>query len=366
MSKFNYVQSVEERLIIKATEKKQPINATFELTPCCNMSCKMCFIRLENSEINNHGRLLTIDEWLNLAKDLKDMGTLFLLLTGGEPLLYPQFSQLYIELIKMGMIVTINTNGTLITENIANLLQKYKPRRVNVTLYGASNETYARLCNNPQGFKQVINGLNLLKERNIDVKLNGTLVPENQNEVENLLNIANEFDYPIKIDTYIFPTHRNDKLRFSERFRLKSDVAAQKYLEIMKCQKTKEYYENYRRFTLENCYKYDVNSLEIACRAGKSSVWITWNGEMTPCVFLNKPSYSILNYKSSEAWQMLCENVGEVHLPIDCGKCEKRKICQVCVASVYCENGNFDEKPRYMCQYTEEIVQILKKELNKE
>ena len=70
----------------------------------------------------------------------------------------------------------------MITEKIGNLFSKYKPRRVNVTLYGASNETYRLLCHNDKGFTQVMEGLAILKENGIDVKLNGTVVPENEHE----------------------------------------------------------------------------------------------------------------------------------------------------------------------------------------
>ena len=68
---------------------------------------------------NKKGRLRTKGEWIKLAHQMKDAGTLFLLLTGGEPLLFPGFKEVYIELQKMGMILTINTNGTLIDEEWA-------------------------------------------------------------------------------------------------------------------------------------------------------------------------------------------------------------------------------------------------------
>ena len=50
----------------------------------------------------------------------------------------------------MGFIISINSNATLIDEKQVEWLSKYKPRCVNVTLYGASNETYKQLCNNPK------------------------------------------------------------------------------------------------------------------------------------------------------------------------------------------------------------------------
>lgn len=52
----------------------------------------------------------------------------------------------------MGMILTINTNGTMINEELARFLGENKPRRVNITLYGASEKAYEELCHFPEGF----------------------------------------------------------------------------------------------------------------------------------------------------------------------------------------------------------------------
>ena len=87
------------------------------------------------------------------ANDIKAVSYTHLL-TGGEPLLFPGFKELYIELQKMGMILTINTNGTLIDEEWADFFQKYKPRRMNITLYGADDQAYEQLCHYPGGFQK--------------------------------------------------------------------------------------------------------------------------------------------------------------------------------------------------------------------
>ena len=98
------------------------------------------------------GRMRTGQEWLTLGKEMADAGTLFLLLTGGEPLLHPDFKEIYLGLKKLGMIITINTNGTLIDKEWAAFFGENKPRRINITLYGADAATYGKLCHYPAGF----------------------------------------------------------------------------------------------------------------------------------------------------------------------------------------------------------------------
>ena len=149
MKDLDAMDSMEKMLVQKAYQRQAPVNGSLELLPLCNMNCDMCYVRLSKAEMEQKGRLRTKEEWIKLAHQMKDAGMLFLLLTGGEPLLLPGFKELYIELQNMGMILTINTNGTLIDEEWADFFQKYKPRRMNITLYGADDQaydTYASSC----------------------------------------------------------------------------------------------------------------------------------------------------------------------------------------------------------------------------
>ena len=107
------VSTIEKRMISHAAVSQRPVNGSIELLPLCNMSCDMCYVRLDRAQMERVGRLRTADEWICLAREMEKAGVLFLLLTGGEPLLFPDFQKLYLELKRIGMILTINTNGTL-------------------------------------------------------------------------------------------------------------------------------------------------------------------------------------------------------------------------------------------------------------
>ena len=150
---MNYMDdaSTFERFFLqKARQQHIPITGALELLPLCNMNCDMCYVRLSRSEMECQGQLRTVDEWILLAQQMQKAGTLFLLLTGGEPLLFPDFKTLYLELRNMGMILTINTNGTLLGESWADFFAEYRPRRINITLYGADAASYNRLCITPR------------------------------------------------------------------------------------------------------------------------------------------------------------------------------------------------------------------------
>ena len=145
MERIEDDDTIERQLLARAKYSHAPINGSLELLPICNMNCDMCYVRLSREEVQALGGLHTADEWIGVGQQMKEAGVLFLLLTGGEPLLFPDFKRLYTELRSMGFIITINTNGTLVDEKWADFFGRNKPRRVNITLYGANEEEYSRL-----------------------------------------------------------------------------------------------------------------------------------------------------------------------------------------------------------------------------
>ena len=142
MNPITDVNPIEQMLVERAFRMRLPIACTLELTPLCNFDCRMCYVRLSGEELRGRGRLLSGSEWLRIAEEMKTAGVLFVLLTGGEPLLHPDFREIYRGLISMGMIVSVNTNGSLIDEEWADFFAENRPRRVNITLYGADEATY--------------------------------------------------------------------------------------------------------------------------------------------------------------------------------------------------------------------------------
>lgn len=357
MDALDNVLKIEEKLVTKATLANIPLGGTFELLPLCNMNCDMCFIRLDKSKMDRIGQLKSADEWLRVAEQMRKAGTLFVLLTGGEPFLYPEFIKLYKGLKKLGMIITINTNGTLVTEEIAQCLGEDKPRRVNITLYGASNETYAKLCHNPIGYDQTIKGIELLLKQKIDIKLNGSIVPENRHEINQLQDIADKYNLYMKMDTYMYPTSRERLRPFRQDARLTATEAARASVEIKERQESKESFDSYKQYMMSRCEQEHMDKgNEINCRAGKSAFWITWYGDMTPCIFMKKPGINVFNEGFDASWKYIVDKTKEVHLPTACATCKNREVCQVCAASAYCETNSYDEKPTYMCHYVESII----------
>lgn len=160
-----------------------PLAGTFELTPRCNFNCRMCYVHLTPEEQRRRGAELTADAWLAIAEQARSQGMLFLLLTGGEPLIRADFRYLLTELKKMGLMVSINSNASLIDDDWLDFFRHEPPFRFNITLYGGSEETYERLCGRPM-FGRVTENIRALRQLGIGVKLNASMTPYNVADME--------------------------------------------------------------------------------------------------------------------------------------------------------------------------------------
>lgn len=359
---------MERMLMEKAAQNQSAISGSLELLPVCNMNCDMCYVRLSYDEMMRQGGVRTLDEWLHIARQMWEAGVLFLLLTGGEPLLYPNFKELFLELKKMGMILTINTNGTLIDEDMAEFFGKNKPRRINITLYGTSEKTYEELCHYPGGYEKVLKGIRLLKEQNVDVKLAGSLTKKNKEEIFTFVEVGKRLGCPVRIDTYMMPAVRERQNSYNFQARLAPKEAAKIRMYALKAEMGEELFKRYMEemiLKVEYMTREEDNPGHMNCFAGRSSFTINWKGEMRPCVILNEPSISVMKVGFQEAWKYMTRETKKIVLNPKCSTCKLRPLCRTCAASALMETGDYTGIPDYMCQYAEESFRLLKIEYDK-
>ena len=363
---------ITEYMYQKASKAKIPLSGTFELTPMCNFSCKMCYVRKTFEEVRIHTReMLTLEHWLKIAEEAKNEGMLELLLTGGEPLLWPNFWKLYEKLSKMGFLQSINTNGSLIDEKAIEYFKQMPPKRINITLYGASDETYEQLCHVKNVFKKVDYAISELKRVGINVKLNGTLTPYNVKDLEKIVEYSKEKDLRLNITTYMFPPLRRDKRMIGVNERFTAQEAARYRLKSFYLQNGKDNYLKYLESIMNNTI-YPVGLKEVCtdnddgivrCRAGRATFWITWDGWITPCGKMPDPQIELRKKKFKDAWKELVQVTSEIRLSGACEKCQNRMTCHSCAAMDYAETGRFSGIPKYLCEMTLEMRKIASEEL---
>lgn len=355
--------TVEQILMKQAFVQKVPINGSLELLPLCNLNCKMCYVRLSKQEMDAQGRLRTWEEWLDVARQMKENGVLFLLLTGGEPLMYPHFQELYLALKKMGMVLTINTNGTLLDEDWANFFAQHKPRRINITIYGSSEEMYRQLCQAPQGFEKAINAVRMLKERGVDVKIAGSATKANESDLENIIRLGRSMNAPVFVDTYMMPATREREKPYDFQSRLDPVSAARVRVRTLELEMTPETFRKYRDESIsaaDNFVPGEEQEEPIACMSANCSFSVNWQGNLQPCVILQNPCANVFEVGFKEAWKQVSEQATQLKTASKCSICNLRHLCRTCVAAGLLEAGAHNGVPEYMCEYAAETLRLFR------
>ena len=364
MDEMRDATTLEKQMMARAAALGRPINGSLELTPLCTMDCGMCYVRLSREEMEQKGRLRTAKEYIALAQEMARAGVLFLLLTGGEPLLFPDFQKLYTELKGMGFVLTVNTNGTLLDEGWADFFANHKPRRVNITLYGSSEETYEKLCRCPGGYEKAVKAVRLLKERGVDVKINGSATRLNRQDMAEIYRIGRELDAPVHMDCYMIPALHERGLPQDRQTRLDPESAARAEVEALRAELGPEGLREYAaRLTAETEKEEKEYGTGIFCLAGNCSFTVNWQGELRPCVSLSEPSAPVFERGFEAAWQEIRDKAKGLHMNEKCGGCPLRPLCKVCPAAARLETGAYDGVPEYLCRNAQELYRLLKREV---
>lgn len=364
-STVNAEPMISAYLHSKAYTAGIPISTTFELTARCNFNCKMCYVHsLDNKQCKTEER--STEWWIETGKKAAEQGVVFLLITGGEPLLRQDFKEIYTELAKLGFVISINTNAYLINDEIIELFKRLPPTRINISLYGACDKTYEAVTGVP-AFSRVIENIKRLLSIGIDVRFNGSFTRLNAADAEKILNISRELNVHIKGTQYMFPQVLVGKKPGENNCRLSSDEAALYRVEWLKLINTPDEYKTRLKAMLNGIDAFELSCDEecgegkLRCRAGKSSAWINYRGEMCFCGVAGHP-FSIDEFGFNGAWKKVQEFSNSIRTPAKCESCKYRGICCVCAAACYTETGDFAKVPEYVCKMTHKIAQLINNE----
>ena len=159
-----------------------PLACQWEITCRCNLHCVMCYTDCFNRPENIKQELST-GEILRIMDELAEAGCLELCLTGGEPFARPDFFQLYEHAIRLGFLVTLFTNGTFITEPVADRLAELPPYRIEISLHGLTEDTFEKVTLGRGSFQRCRQAIARLIERGIPLTLKTTAMTVNHHEV---------------------------------------------------------------------------------------------------------------------------------------------------------------------------------------
>ncbi len=351
------------QLTMDSFKQQLPFMGQFELTTRCNFGCRMCYTCSGLSHSALKEKELSAKGWIQLAKEAYDAGMLFLLLTGGEIFYREDFREIYEEITQMGFIVSLYSNGSLINEKVINWLAKRPPSQIDITLYGASPETYKRVCGNANGFYKTLEGIKLLKDVGIEVQIRSTIIQENLADLEQMMEIAEGLELKLNIVDYISPGR---EINNKDTGRLEPSQQAQLlkrmddyYSRTEPGYRTEDLYEDKESYyEALDCFKTFENQGPFPCNSGKNSFFITWDGRMVPCPTLSRPYSEPLSQGFQKAWKDLADKCLEVPTCKTCEKCSLQENCSACPGRLLSETGSFEEPAPYLCELTRERLKI--------
>ncbi|MBE6771504.1 MAG: radical SAM protein [Ruminococcaceae bacterium] len=349
MSDCEITSVLPSKLRTYAKKNRIPLSATFELTPFCNFTCPMCYIRLTKEQAEKHGKMLSADEWLDVALQARSMGTLYVTLTGGEPLLRPDFWEIYSKLNEFGFLISIMSNGSLVDENAIEKFRKYgMPYQFKLTLYGASNKTYERVCGVADGFTRISNAVKLLKDSKVPLMLTATVVRENADDLQKMYEVAREWNVPFQHSISVVKSARGAKNSVK-----KSRFTFDEFIDEL---------------TLEKLEKNKFPPLDSPfawCANYGNSFWMTWNGYMQLCAFMNGP-YTTLENGLESAWEKLNIKLDSLKSPYECADCKYAEFCQRCPGTLCAESGDSEKTSKEFCKIAERLYAAYQKLIKEE
>ncbi len=347
---FRRYDAVRKFLSFKAREKNIPISGSFELTPLCNLDCKMCYVHLNKNQLCGK-TLLTVDQWKSLMDQAVSAGMLDAILTGGECLTYPGFDELYLFLQERGIQTTVLTNGLLLTEERIAFFSKYPPKAIQISLYGSSEEEYEAVTGH-RCFERVLSNIRNLKGKKIPVALAITpnrFLPDGG---EALVKLAHELGLWYTINTALFRP-REETGRKHDQIEIEQEGYIR--LQLLRRMLNGKPASACAACTLPEPAKTGKPVRGLLCSAGNSSFDICWDGTMRPCSSFEDVAAYPLQTGFESAWKEIRAASLSYPLPAECMECAYRTICPACVI-VHQQDAPVGHASKIICARAKRIV----------
>jgi len=335
----------------KAAAQRIPLSGTIELTFRCNLRCVHCYLDGQHTPAPDQQELTT-EEVKGIIDQIVDAGCLWLLLTGGDPLVRPDWKEIYLYAKRKGLILTLFTNGTLLTPDDADFLAKWRPYVVEISLYGASAETYERITGIPGSYEKCIRGIDLLVERGVPLRLKTMLMTLNQHELVAMRELAEGFELKFNFDPILRPSADGDLFPYQYRLDVDDIVLLERIHSPEKLEHWSSQIHEQRHNTSRRTDLYQ-------CDAGRTSFSIDPYGDLGLCTLSRERSYNLREGSFRRGWDSFIGPLRATPCPdaLDCVDCELRMICQQCPALSKLEYGSFETSSAYLCRLTHRRAQ---------
>lgn len=334
------MQKIKQR----AAMNRIPLSGTMEITHRCNLRCQHCYLGSQTALAKQPPAAeMDTATIFKILDEITAAGCLNLLLTGGDPLMRKDFIDIYQYAVKKGLLLRVFTNGTMITEEIVALFKKFPPVTIEITLYGATEQTYEKVTGIAGSYKRCLQGIEKLLAINVPLVLKTVVMTLNKHEFFAIEQLAKNLGTRFRYDCIIRPQLDGDKRPMRLRL-LPEEVIA---IDFATAERSNDWVRQDKEHA--NC---SVLSKVYNCGAGRYSFHVDPYGNLMPCITAVRYKYSLLTGSFQDGWDKFFPPILEqkVAANFKCGKCPNIFLCSFCPATFYLENGSEVEHSAYMCQ----------------
>ena len=340
----------------KLVNRRVPLSFDLEVTARCNNDCRHCYINLPAGDPTAQQKELSVAEIGNIADQAVALGSLWCLITGGEPLLRQDFSDIYIALKGKGLLVSVFTNACLVSQEHVALFKEHPPRDVEVSVYGATEATYEGVTRRGGSYAAFRRGLDLLLDNGLKVRLKAMALRSNVHELAAMAAFcrAHTKDYfrfdPLLHLRYDGDPRRNEEIR-GERLS-PAEIAA---IEQGDEQRAGALQKGCDKLIFPE-YTGHVSDHLFRCGTGNGSFAVSFDGLFRLCAALWHPDcvYDLRHGSLASAWNELVpavrdERSAKPEFLERCRRCPIINLCLWCPARAHLETGELDGFSEYFC-----------------
>ncbi len=320
-----------------------------ELTSKCNERCVHCYIphEFKNTDISE-------ELYYSVLKQLKDMGTLGLTLSGGEPMVHPKFKEFLKVAKEQDFYVHVLTNLTLLDDEIIQIMREGNTCGIQVSLYSMIPEHHDLITTVKGSFEKTKNAILKLIENDIPVQISCPVMKGNKNDVADVIRWGHQHKIRVNVDYAIMAEYNHETSNLANR------LTPEDCKDVIKS--IIEIDEDYKSLISEH----DIVMLEDArfidynepfCSVGISTACMVSNGNIYPC-----PGWQ--GYVCGNLYDASLEAIWFHSSPMKylrglkkkdmkkCSNCDKRAFCTPCLSRFANESptGNPLEVATHFCE----------------
>ncbi|MDX1431231.1 MAG: radical SAM protein [Gammaproteobacteria bacterium] len=356
----------------KVTEARVPLDGSIELTHRCNLRCVHCYLGDQASIRQHRAEEMSTVEVRRLIDELVEAGTLNFTFTGGDPMVRKDFPELYTHAVRSGLLVTVFCDGVLVSDRIIELFGRYPPRKVEVSIYGATRETYESITQVPGSFERCLAGLDRLARNGHRFTLKTVLMTRNRHELDAMRAMAERYGVDFYFDTAIFPClpHRdNGGHANAPRRQLSVEVAPPTRREPMGLRLDPQdaasatLADEARRKEMAALYvrtrEAPASERLYTCGAAQTTFHVDPYGNLQPCTISTNVRYNVREGGFLAGWNGPMARIRELRARAEssCRSCDKQALCSGCPAFFFAETGAGDVKSDYVCRTTHAVFE---------